>query len=72
MYTVSLTSHMAVWLTGTEAAFLHGRVVWANWDVEELLEKKENVLSDPTYLKVGINGVPPFTVQSLMSAAQKP
>lgn len=40
----------------TQAGFLHGRFVWANWDVEELLEMKEKIEGDLSLLKIGITG----------------
>jgi hypothetical protein len=61
-----------VWLAGDEAAFLHGRYVWANWDVPELLEMKEKILDDKSLLKVGIIGVPSFTLQDLIKSAARP
>ena len=34
-----------MWLSSTPAAdFLQGRLVWANWDVEELLQRKEEIV----------------------------
>ena len=30
-----------MWLASSEADFLKGRFVWANWDVDEMLEKKD-------------------------------
>lgn len=41
--TVELPSHFAVWLASDEARFLRGRLVWANWDVNQLLEKKADI-----------------------------
>lgn len=33
-----------MWLSATpEAEFLSGRLVWANWDVEELLERRTEI-----------------------------
>jgi hypothetical protein len=61
-----------VWLASEEAAFLHGRYIWANWDVPELLEMKERILDDKSLLKVGIIGVPSFTLQDLIKSAARP
>ena len=36
----------AVWLCGEHAKWLSGRFVIANWDVEDLCERKEEVLKD--------------------------
>ena len=46
-----------VWLC-SEGAFLKGRFVWVNWDVKELLEKKEAIEKDPTMLTLGLLGWP--------------
>ncbi|KAF5641737.1 peroxisomal short-chain alcohol dehydrogenase [Fusarium tjaetaba] len=32
----NLPGHFSVWAATPEASFLHGRFVWANWDVDEL------------------------------------
>jgi hypothetical protein len=36
---------MMVWLASSEAAFLKGKYVWANWDVEELKAVAEEIAS---------------------------
>ena len=33
---IALPSAFAVWAASSQAEFLHGRFVWAHWDVEEL------------------------------------
>lgn len=38
-----LTTNFIVWITSPEAEFLRGKFVWSNWDVEELLAKKEEL-----------------------------
>ncbi|KAI1300618.1 short-chain dehydrogenase [Xylaria venustula] len=56
---VDLPGHFAVWAASPEARFLHGRFVWASWDVEKLRsgEIRTRIEEDPTYLKIGINGL---------------
>lgn len=54
---VSLPSDFMVWLASPEAKFLNGRYVWANWDVEEILEKKEEIESSPTLLTLTLKGL---------------
>ena len=39
----SLPGHFFVWLSTPDAAFLAGKWVWANWDVEQLIERKEEI-----------------------------
>lgn len=40
-----LSAEFIVWATSEEAAFLSGRLAWANWDVDELVAKKEEILN---------------------------
>jgi NAD(P)-dependent dehydrogenase (short-subunit alcohol dehydrogenase family) len=42
--TENLAAHFQVWLAGPDADFLKGKMVWANWDVEELKAKKDEIL----------------------------
>lgn len=48
-----------MWAASPEATFLHGRFVWANWDVEELKNGVvgKQILEDEHFLKVGIEGL---------------
>ena len=48
-----LAAAFAVWAATKEAAFLHGRFVWASWDVEELAtdEIRKQVEEDPYFLR---------------------
>ncbi|KAI0402266.1 NAD(P)-binding protein [Xylaria palmicola] len=56
---VDLPGHFAVWAASPEARFLHGRFVWASWDVSELQrgDIRRRIDEDSTYLKIGINGL---------------
>jgi hypothetical protein len=42
-----------------EASFLHGRYVWAAWDVEELAQGEvvERLEKDRDYLKISVKGL---------------
>ncbi|KAI6092266.1 putative NADP(+)-dependent dehydrogenase [Hypoxylon rubiginosum] len=42
---VQLPAHFLVWLSSPEAAYLNGRTVWANWDVEELKTQADTIQS---------------------------
>jgi hypothetical protein len=33
-----------VWAASEEGAFLNGRLAWANWDVDELLAKRDEIV----------------------------
>ncbi|ORY67018.1 short chain dehydrogenase [Pseudomassariella vexata] len=54
---VQLPAHFLVWMSSSEAAFLNGRSVWANWDVEEL-KAQANSIQSGIYMTSGINGWP--------------
>jgi hypothetical protein len=55
---VDLPGAFAVWAASKEAAFLHGRVVWASWDVDELAkgDVRKRMEEDGDYLRVGVVG----------------
>ncbi|KAM0543341.1 hypothetical protein ACHAO7_009457 [Fusarium culmorum] len=55
----NLPGHFAVWAASPEARFLHGRFVWANWDVAELRDGpvREQIDQDEHFLKVGVEGL---------------
>jgi len=55
----NLPGHFAVWAASHEAEFLHGRFVWANWDVDEIKSNemgKQNG-ENSHFLKIGIEGL---------------
>jgi hypothetical protein len=54
---VSLPADFLVWVASEEAAFLKGKYVWANWDVRELLERKEET-AETKLLEMWLSGVP--------------
>jgi hypothetical protein len=49
----------AVWAASKEAAFAHGRVLWASWDVEELASGnvRKHIDEDNDYLRVSVVGI---------------
>lgn len=59
---MNLPGHFAVWLASPEAAFLAGRFVWANWDVEELKARAKEIEDSPYLLKIGLIGEPAAAV----------
>jgi hypothetical protein len=67
----SLSAHTCVWLCGKDAAFLHGRYVWTNWDMDEVLTLKEKILADPGFLKIGVAGTNNATMEGLNAACTK-
>ncbi|KAL3424642.1 short chain dehydrogenase reductase [Phlyctema vagabunda] len=54
---VSLPASFSVWLASPEARFLKGKFLWANWDVDELKAKAEQLQSSPQ-LSLGLVGWP--------------
>lgn len=48
-----------MWATSPEASFLHGRFLWANWDVDELKsgELRKKIDEDPLLFKIGVRGL---------------
>ncbi|KAK9234767.1 hypothetical protein V1525DRAFT_459135 [Lipomyces kononenkoae] len=55
----NLPGQFAVWAASPEARFLHGRFVWAKWDVTELREGSLRIRidEDNDFLKVGVVGI---------------
>ncbi|KAK8860033.1 Short chain dehydrogenase citE [Apiospora arundinis] len=51
-----LSGDFVNWATSSEAAFLKDRLVHANWDVEELMQMKEDVEKDPFLFVVTLKG----------------
>lgn len=54
---ISLPGSMAVWLATEAAAFLHGRFVWSQWDVEELMAMEAEI-KEKAELYLGLTGWP--------------
>jgi NAD(P)-dependent dehydrogenase (short-subunit alcohol dehydrogenase family) len=53
----SLPASFMVWLACPEARFLKGKFLWANWDVDELVERKGEIEGTP-FLSLGMQGWP--------------
>jgi len=52
---IRLPGHFAVWLASREADFLHGSFVWAQWDVDEMIELFPKRIEDEHYfLKIAL------------------
>ncbi|KAL8805456.1 MAG: hypothetical protein Q9200_005411 [Gallowayella weberi] len=56
----SLPASFIVWACSPEAEFLKGKLVWANWDVEELKARKEEI-RETDFLTLGLCGWPSET-----------
>ena len=55
---VALPADFTVWLATSQAEFLRGRFLWANWDVDEMVGMKDKIESDPLLLAPTIGGWP--------------
>ncbi|KAK2022433.1 hypothetical protein LX32DRAFT_668024 [Colletotrichum zoysiae] len=55
----NLPGHFAVWAASKEAALLHERFVWANWDMEEIKNGRvdKRIQDDEHNLKIGVEGL---------------
>ncbi|KAF2676627.1 putative short-chain dehydrogenase [Lentithecium fluviatile CBS 122367] len=53
-----LPGAFAVWAASKEAAFVHNRIVWASWDVEELAsgDVRKRIEEDDDYLRLSVVG----------------
>ncbi|KAF5003602.1 hypothetical protein FDECE_9857 [Fusarium decemcellulare] len=56
---IKLPGDYAVWAASDEAEFLHGRYVWAKWDVDELRTGplRKRIESEPGFLRVTVGGI---------------
>ncbi|KAL7790687.1 hypothetical protein V8C43DRAFT_322674 [Trichoderma afarasin] len=55
--TLELSGDFGVWAVSNEAEFLKGRMVWVNWDVDELKAKKDEIINNDL-LTVSLGGWP--------------
>jgi NAD(P)-dependent dehydrogenase (short-subunit alcohol dehydrogenase family) len=51
---INLPAHFALWLAGPESAFLSGKFLWAQWDVDELIALKDRFLKIPSFSTIGL------------------
>jgi len=64
----ALPADFSVWAASPEAAWLHGRFVWAHWDVDELKadpEVSRRLEEEKGYLQVGVQGLTAATIQPM-------
>lgn len=55
--TLELPAHFCVWLASQEAKFLRSKFVWANWDVDELVSRQEEIEGSRLFTWI-LDGVP--------------
>ncbi|KAJ3805707.1 short-chain dehydrogenase/reductase [Lentinula aff. lateritia] len=66
---MALPADFAVWSASPEAAWLHGRFVWAHWDVDELKSDKEitkRLERETGFLKVAVQGLTEISAASFL------
>lgn len=54
---MDLSANFLVWLSQPKTKFLSGKMVWANWDVEEL-EARQDEIKGGSMMTVGLEGWP--------------
>ncbi|KAF1982472.1 NAD(P)-binding protein [Aulographum hederae CBS 113979] len=54
---IEIAGDFAVWLASEDAKFLKGKFVWSNWDIDDLKEMKEEIVSTPKFT-LGLVGWP--------------
>ncbi|KAL1592995.1 hypothetical protein SLS59_009465 [Nothophoma quercina] len=54
---VGLPAGFMVWLASPQARFLKGKYLWTNWDVDELVARKEEI-EGSNFLELGLVGWP--------------
>ncbi|KAI8949662.1 hypothetical protein F4801DRAFT_580200 [Xylaria longipes] len=54
---INLPAHFLVWAASDEAKFLKNKFVFANWDVDEMKAREQEIASSPE-LMIGLNGFP--------------
>ena len=62
-FVVSLPADFLVWIASPEAEFLKNKIVFSSWDVEELKDRKKEILGGPPgtgELWIGYTGFPRF------------
>ena len=59
MGTAMLPASAIVWLSSKEAEFMHGRMMWTSWDVDELRKGdiRKRLDEDHYFLRVTVGGL---------------
>ncbi|KAJ3858674.1 short-chain dehydrogenase/reductase [Lentinula novae-zelandiae] len=67
---MELPADYAVWAASPEASWLHGRFLWAHWDVDELKADKDflkRLDSEKGFLRVGVQGLRELSLEALLN-----
>lgn len=52
-----LAGNFVVWVASAGAEFLKNKLVWANWDAEELFSRAEEIQNSQYFLRTHLGGV---------------
>ncbi|KAJ3982295.1 short-chain dehydrogenase/reductase [Lentinula detonsa] len=67
---MALPADYAVWAASPEASWLHGKFVWAHWDVDELKADKDIsklMEQDKGFLRVAVQGLTEVSLEGIMN-----
>lgn len=67
---MALPADYAVWAASPEASWLHGRFVWAHWDVDELKTNKEflkRMEGEKGFLRVAVQGLKEVSMEAFLN-----
>ncbi|KAJ3873336.1 short-chain dehydrogenase/reductase [Lentinula edodes] len=67
---MELPADYAVWAASPEASWLHGRFVWAHWDVDELKTNKEflkRMEEEKGFLRVAVQGLKEISMKAFLN-----
>ncbi|KAJ3755535.1 short-chain dehydrogenase/reductase [Lentinula raphanica] len=70
----ALPADYAVWAASPEASWLHGRFVWAHWDVDEL-KADENIAKlleqEKGFLRVAVQGLSEVNIKAMLTQSNQ-
>ncbi|KAJ4487274.1 short-chain dehydrogenase/reductase [Lentinula edodes] len=67
---MALPADYAVWAASPEASWLHGRFLWAHWDVDELKADKEfskRLEQEKGFLRVAVQGLKDISIDAFLN-----
>ncbi|GAV99260.1 short-chain dehydrogenase reductase [Lentinula edodes] len=67
---MALPADYAVWAASPEASWLHGRFVWAHWDVDELKADKDflkRLQEEKGFLRVAVQGLKELSLEAFLN-----
>ncbi|KAJ3935987.1 MAG: short-chain dehydrogenase/reductase [Lentinula lateritia] len=67
---MALPADYAVWAASPEASWLHGRFVWAHWDIDELKADKgflKRLEEEKGFLRVAVQGLKEISLEAFLN-----